>query len=164
MTLWALRSGPRSRAVPVDGFQTDMQLRQGVAVVGRVCGHDGAFNLAQLFVAVQHELYGCPGQWRSFLRDRCDAPVARHVAVAGLRVQFAPQQGEQARFAGAICADDAHPPPRVQLHRGVFDETPRAAGQGELTKLDQNLLKNRGCGPRILAAGGCELVANRYAP
>ena len=76
------------------------------------------------------------GERRRLLRDRGDAPVPWHVAVAGFRVQLAAQQREEARLAAAVRPDEADAPARMDLERRVLDQSARTAGEGQVLELN----------------------------
>ncbi|MDT4830455.1 hypothetical protein FQZ97_639200 [compost metagenome] len=93
--------------VAIGAVQFDVQAGDGGAVVARFGGGQVALYPAQVQIAVEHVVHGQALQVVHFLAHVGDAPVRGQQAVAGVRPQFATQQGEQAGFAGAIGADEA---------------------------------------------------------
>jgi hypothetical protein len=92
-----------------------------MSVVRRAGRRNRCFRLAQFRVAVEHELERGLRQRRRLLADGGDAPLRGHQAVAGLGVQLAAQQREQARLAAAVGADHADAPAVVQLQVALLD-------------------------------------------
>ncbi|MDT4856780.1 hypothetical protein FQZ97_911830 [compost metagenome] len=93
--------------VTVGTVQLAVQAGDGSAVVARFGSGQLALYLAQALVAIEYVVHGQALQVVHFLAHVGDAPVRGQQAVAGVRPQFATQQGEQAGFAGAIGADEA---------------------------------------------------------
>ena len=135
----ASRVAARERArVAVDGLEPRVRLGEAVAVVRAASASAIARSTARSSTSPSstNSTAGCGSGGVSWL-DGGDAPVARHQAVAGLGVQFAAQQREQARLAAAVRADEADPPAGVELQVGVLDQAAGAAGERELPELDQ---------------------------
>ena len=142
--------GARPRAVAVDGLEPGVQF-------GQRCGRRGPHRPRRSRV----RRGAAPRRRRA--RTRCAACGSGGVSCAteAMRqsrgtsqspvsaLEFAAQQGEQARLAAAVGADDADPPAGVDLQRGVLDQAAHAARQGKLAELDQGagLARN---GARIL--------------
>ena len=84
-----------------------VQRREPHTVPGVLRGANVALDRAQLGVAVEHVLDRRLIHGRRLLRHVPEDPFRRHVDIAGVRVQLATQQREEARFAGAVCAGDA---------------------------------------------------------
>ena len=99
-------------------------------------------DLAQLDVAVEHEIERGPRDGGRLLRDVRDRPARRQVDVAGLLVELAAQQREQARLAAAVRADEADAVARVHGQRGAIEQAQRAAGERQVGESDHG--KGRG--------------------
>ncbi len=126
----------RLRRVAVDGLQSGVQFGERVAVVGLLRRRECSLDGAQLRVPVQDVVEGGLLECRGLLAHGRDAPMRRHLAIAGLRVQFPLQQREQARLAAAVGADQPDAPAVVDLQVAVLDQVAGPAGQGELPELD----------------------------
>jgi hypothetical protein len=123
---------PCARDITVDALEPCVKFRKRMPVMRVVGAGNGRLDRAQFRVAVQHEFDRRLLESRGFLADRGDAPVRRHLAVAGLGVQFAEQQCKEARLAAAIRANEPDTPARMQLQVGFLDEGAGAAGEREL--------------------------------
>ncbi len=110
------------RGVSVSAVQFAVQARQGSAVVGVFRRGQIRLNLAQVHVAVEHVIDGEAVEGIDLLAHMRDAPVRRQVAVAGVLAELAAQQGEQARLAGAVGADQADFLSGVQGEFGTFQQ------------------------------------------
>ncbi len=125
------------RGVAVDLGKARMQeadLLAGVMVVVMFFRRDQiAFDLAQLGVAVEHEVERGIGQRRRVLGDVGQHPVGRPLQVAAVGMQFAAQEAEKGRLAAAVGAGQADLPARMQLQGGAGDQCVAVAGKTEIT-------------------------------
>jgi hypothetical protein len=87
-------------------------------------------------VALQHEVGGAVLGVGHVLRHLADAPARRHVDVAGVGMQAAGQQREQAGLAGAVAADEADLLARLQGDAGLVEHDLGAAAQGDAAQGD----------------------------
>ena len=74
---------------------------------GSLCHLQCAFDGAELAIAVQHEFERRCSDIRRLLRDVGDRPRRREFDVAGIRMQLAQKEREQARLAAAVRADQS---------------------------------------------------------
>ncbi len=138
------RGGAGAGAVAVDVAVVHVQVGDGLAVVGVLGRAQVGFDLAQFGVAVEREVERAGGERRRLLADVGDHPVRRQFEVARLLVQFAGEQGEQARLAAAVGAGDADLLAGVQAEVDAFEQRAAGAGEGEVAQQDHNLLHRRG--------------------
>ena len=103
-----------------------------------------AFSGAHGGVAIHHEFHGSAAIRRHFLRHAGQHLARGPLHVAGVRMQFTGDQGEQARLAGTVGADDAGAVATEQAEAGVLEEGARAAAEGDLSEVNH--------GARSLAA------------
>ncbi len=89
-------------------------------VVGRFGLRQVALHLAQAQVAIEHVVHRQALEGVDLLAHVGDAPIGRQQAITRVGVQLASQQGEQARFAGAVGTDEAGFVAGVQGQLGVF--------------------------------------------
>ena len=128
------RAGPRG--VAVDRFELGVQGREPLAVPRTVGGRNPSLELAQLPVAVENVIDCRALAVRRLLGDVRDDPVRRQADAAGVRLQLARHQREQAGLAAAVRARDADLLARVDLERRVLEQEPRAAAQGDVRELE----------------------------
>ncbi len=127
-----------ARRVAADRLVALVQLGERVAV-GRVLALLRAkrrLDLAQLDVAVEHEVDRGAIDRRRLLRDVRDRPARREVDRSRLGVELAAQEREQARLAAAVGPHDADAVARVDGQRRVVEQAQRAAGEGEVGEAD----------------------------
>ena len=98
-----------------------------------------ALDRAQLGVAVEHVLDRRLIHGRRLLRHVAEDPFRRHVDIAGVRVQLAAQQREQARLTGAVCAGDADLLARKDGEIRGSEQDPPTAAQCDVAKLQHAL-------------------------
>ena len=104
-----------------------------LAGVGRGLGLD---HPGDDVVAAQHELDRRVGQRGGLLRHAGDAHPVGHVDVAAIGLDLAPDSREQAGLAGAVAADHAHAPARVQGQVDIGQEQALAPAEGEVSEGD----------------------------
>src|SRR5690606_19513786 len=90
-----------------------------------------ALDLAQPLVTVEHVIHRQALEVIYLLAHVGDAPVWWQGAVTGVRCQLSEQQGEQARLAGTIGAQQADFLAGVQGQTGVLQQAQGAALQGQ---------------------------------
>ena len=121
---------PRARSVAANLLVPVVQFGERVAVRGMLeflAGERG-FDLAQLDVAVEHEVEGRALDRGRLLRDvRCPGGGR---SPAGVRVTA--QQREQAGLATAVGADDADFLPGMHRQRGILEQATAAACEGQV--------------------------------
>ncbi|MNP10709.1 hypothetical protein D3C76_1028670 [compost metagenome] len=86
-------------------------------------GGQRGLDFAQAHVAVQHVVHRQAVEGVHFLAHVRDAPVGRHLAIAGILAKLSAQQGEQAGLAGAIGTDQADLLAGMQGQFGTFQQT-----------------------------------------
>ena len=79
-----------------------MELALTQAVLRRLSGGQVMLDLAQLAVAVHDQIDGRLVAAGGLLGDMGDLPARRHQHLAGVRVQFPLDEGEEARLAAAV--------------------------------------------------------------
>ncbi|CAM2159478.1 hypothetical protein PT2222_50316 [Paraburkholderia tropica] len=130
------RFGARGRGVAVGVGERGVGFGFGRAVVGRRGRRNARFDLAQVGVAVERVFERAPVDRGRFLRHVRDLPRRRQREVAGVRVQFAAQHGEQRGFARAVRADETGLFTRIQGERGLVEKRLGAASKAELVEAD----------------------------
>ena len=130
-------AGAGAGTVAADGVEMGVQFRLACTIVGGLGGVQIAFNLTQFGIAIEDEFQRRIGQGRGFLGDMGDDPARWQVDIAGVRVQFVAQQGEQGGFATAVGTDHPDLPAGMHGERAVVEQRLAAALQGELAKADQ---------------------------
>ncbi len=126
------RCRTRTRAVAADDLVTVMQLGKRCAV--RVRGRKAGFDLAQLGVAVEHELDCAAVDGRRFLRDVRDGPRRGQVDASGIGEELVAYRREQARLAAAVRADEADLVARVHGQARAFEQPP--SGRGSIVRFE----------------------------
>ncbi|VVO40828.1 hypothetical protein PS712_05842 [Pseudomonas fluorescens] len=111
---------PGVGGVPVGAVELGVQAGLCGTVMGRFGCRQVALHLAQAQVAIEHVVDRQAFERVDLLAHVGDTPVGRQEAITRVRVQFAPKQGEQARFAGAVGTDQAGFLAGVQGQLGVF--------------------------------------------
>ncbi len=106
--------------IAVGAVEFRVQTCQGRAIVGRFGDRQVALHLAQTHVAIEHIVDRQAFEGIDLLAHVGDTPIDRQEAVTRVRVQLAPQQGEQAGFAGTVGTDQAGFLAGVQSQLGVF--------------------------------------------
>ena len=91
-----------------------------------------AFDRAELAVAVEHELDRRRRDRGRLLRDVRDRPRRRKLDLAGILMQLAPNEREEARFAAAVRSDEADLVPGVDRQVRAVEQPLRAAGEDEV--------------------------------
>ncbi len=132
------QQGLRARAgVEGAGFlEREVRVGDRVAVVGGLCGGEHRLRLGQRDVALQHEVGGAVRGLGHLLRDLAQAPRRRDLAVAGVGVQAAGEQREQARLAGAVAPDQADLLAGVEHEVRALEHDLGTAAQREVSQGD----------------------------
>ncbi len=131
---------PRSRRCPRSGGASSASVSpstSGSTAAAASAARARASTSRELAIAVQHELDRRRAARRRLLRDVRDRPCRRQRNVAGIRVELAPQQREQARLAAAVGADQADLVPGVHREIRAFEQALRAAREREVGDADQ---------------------------
>ena len=115
-------SAARLGGIAADLGEAGVQRTDLLALVGSLCGGERTLDLAQLDVAIEHELQCRVGQRRRLLCDVADHPRGGHVEVALLGVQRAGEQREERGFTAAIAAGEMIFQPGPSCRGGVVDE------------------------------------------
>jgi hypothetical protein len=131
---------PRARGVAADLLVPVVQLGERVAVRGvlALLAGERGFDLAQLDVAVEHEVEGRRARPRASPARRARSSSAAAGRPCRILVDLAAQQREQARLAAAVGPDDADAMPRVHGHRRAFEQAVRAAREREVVEPDHS--------------------------
>ncbi len=168
------RRRARMRRVSVDGLVTMVQQREGLAFALRVHrgrrlgGLERSLDVAELAIAVLHERDRRHVAGGRLLRDVRDDPCRRQPEFAGVLVQLAQKEREQARLAAAVGSDEADLVPGVHREVRAFEESLRAARKREIRDAYQarestmekrrEEAKMRGASPRgtgVYTPGAC---------
>ena len=107
-----------------------VKLRQVRTVV--TARRERALDVAQLAIAVQHVIDRRRRHGGRFLRDMRENPPRRKVDRARVGLKLPANRCEQARFAGAVRADDAHFVPVMHGERRAVEQPLRAAREDEV--------------------------------
>jgi hypothetical protein len=118
----------RARLVAADVVVVRHQLGQSLAVLVR----HPRLDLAQLRVAVHHEVERRPLHRGRLLRDVREHPGRRQRNLARVRVQLAADDREEARLAAAVRADEPHLLAGVDVHRGALQQDSGAPPQRDV--------------------------------
>jgi hypothetical protein len=113
---------------PPASLQMHVRLGDGVAVFGPRPPPARQTRCHQRHVAVEHEVGGASSVSGMILRDLAQPLARRHLHVAGIGVQPAGEQGEQAGLARAVAPDQAHLLAGVEGDIGILQHhlgTPR---------------------------------------
>ena len=104
--------------------------------IGNVVTYSLALGGAHGGVPVHDEFHGSAGIGRHFLRYAREHLAGWSLHIARVDMQFAGNQGKQARLARAISADNAGAVATEQAEAGVLEEGARAAAEGDLTEVN----------------------------
>ncbi len=85
-----------------------MRFGFGGTVAARLRLGNARLGCAQRSVAVEHEIQRAACQGWGFLGDMSDAPLRGYPYLAGISVELALHQREQARLAGTVGSDQTH--------------------------------------------------------
>ncbi len=129
---------PGLHRVGVGVLEGGVEFADAVAVMGGFRFRQFRFQTAQGGVAVDGVVQGGALQGRGLLGHVGDAPAGGKVQIAPVRVQLAPQEGEQAGLARAVGADEAHLLPRVEGEVGPLQQGLGAPDEGEGLEADQS--------------------------
>ena len=94
--------------IAADGLQAGVEFALAQAVPRRLRLHQLALNLPQLAIAVHDQLDGGLVAAGGLLGDVGDLPARGDQDLAGVRVQLALDEGEEARLAAAVGPDQTH--------------------------------------------------------
>ena len=111
-----------------------MQLAHQRAAVLGLRGREPGFERAQSAIAVDGVFHRGAIEREALLRDVRDAPLRGIVELAFVGVQLAAQQGEQARLARAVRADEADALARIERDIGAFEQELGAPDETDLRK------------------------------
>ncbi len=111
-----------------------MQLAHERAVVLGFRGREPGFERTQGAIAVDGVFHRGAIERERLLRDVRDAPLRGIVELAFVGVQLAAQQGEQARLARAVRADEADALARIERDIGAFEQELGAPDEADLRK------------------------------
>jgi hypothetical protein len=114
-------------------FAVPLRIGRGIGF-GRL---DRPLDLTQLAIAVQHELDRRQRHRWSLLRHMRDRPRGRQLHAPRILVQFAENQREQARLAGAVRSDEADLVAGVDRQVRAVQQALRAAGKDEVREAQQ---------------------------
>jgi hypothetical protein len=123
-----------ARVITAERGVAGVQLAQCGAGIPRFSGGHRCFGLAQLGVAVHDELDRVALRGIHFLRDVRDDQLGRHVEAAGIGLQLAEDQRQQARLTAAVRADDADLLTAIDRERRVRYQQPRATAERQSGK------------------------------
>ena len=132
--------GLRRRRIGVDVDEAGLDLGDAIGVFRRLAlGHEcGAFG-----VGGEHRLEQGSRAGRSFLGHAADARARRHLDRAGFELDLALDGAEQRGLAGAVAADDSHPPAIGDGDRRVVQQETAGDAQRNVVERDHGRLRSR---------------------
>ena len=130
------RRGAGARRVAVPVRERLVRVREALAVAGVLGVGELALGAPQRLVAVDDELDRRALERGRFLGDVGDGPAGRQLDVAGIGVQLAAEEREQARLPAAVGADHADAFAGVEGEVRAVEQELRSAAEAEFAQRD----------------------------
>ena len=124
--------------VATNGLKLRVQVGELVAIIQCLGTCELALQRPQLGIPIQDEFERGPRIGLDFLRDAGQHQVARQIKLATIRRQFAADQRQQARLAGAIGTDNADFLGAVEAEGRLGEQHACAPPQADISKADHS--------------------------